>query len=937
MLGGKAQCLNCGQAKRFREENIWEGINLKKISKKIVSLVTLAAFALTLVPAAAFAAPEDKTGYTVKEANYNKATVNITLSDEDVADLNATENAGNVLVWAEDSDGIVDMSAEGVEYSEGTEWAQNDIDVLSPASNKMSVDLTFAKDGDYKIYVALNKGPDFVSKVEDAKKIATEAGSFATKFADLDYSGYGVVNAGVVQEETTVEMGDTLDTTFVVNYDFNKGTEAPLNNVWIWAEDKDGDVADVVSFDGEKGKKSFDEVTNGAPKVKVTFNKDGDYTLRAGVAPASENTLDKAKENPLADSTLVKVSAEPVVIDEFADVEATLTIDDVESAPIDVETKDDTLGVLDLTGTEFAYDGVDTITLTGVAKDEKGNTIQGKTITATTNKNTAVEFDDADKENVATTVTDNFGRFSISFVMPNQENATVTFTNEEDNISYTVQIYAVKSTAENIDRTLTGGYVLAGNDSKYGTEVYAKASKTAPVSFADAVQFEITDQKGEALTGPAAAADAKIDVRHVGKNSTLRNDDLALIWDANNGVYTLGYTGAATADGNYAKDLVPGKYEVRVALPSNDNATVTFNVDKFGKVQDTVLAITASDYDQSPANPNEEVLTVDDTITLGQRVTVNAKYVDENGLKVAANDVSFNFNGKAVSDWKNDNNSFATEPDIRANDSLIGTTVKVIAFNTANKQLVEKTLTVADSYTDKNLEFSDDNGAVSKDNKVTVSVVNEEGKVQQVEGDMTAWVADQSNEDAKVSVEVNKNGVHDVQNGKGSLTVYADQETTADITVVVKAGTEAYYGTLEYTFGSEDALANRTVVMTINSTEYVVNNNIITGDAAPYIDENWRTMVPIRALMEAFDAEVVWDESDPDVVTINYDGDTQIVMNVGETAYTVDGEEGNMDTVPVNKDGRVYVPIRFVAEGIGFNVTPLYDDNNLTASVVFQR
>ncbi|MEE0433776.1 MAG: hypothetical protein UDB11_00005, partial [Peptococcaceae bacterium] len=43
MLGGKAQCLNCGQAKRFREENIWEGINLKKISKKIVSLVTLAA------------------------------------------------------------------------------------------------------------------------------------------------------------------------------------------------------------------------------------------------------------------------------------------------------------------------------------------------------------------------------------------------------------------------------------------------------------------------------------------------------------------------------------------------------------------------------------------------------------------------------------------------------------------------------------------------------------------------------------------------------------------------------------------------------------------------------------------------------------------------------------------------------------------------------
>lgn len=96
-------------------------------------------------------------------------------------------------------------------------------------------------------------------------------------------------------------------------------------------------------------------------------------------------------------------------------------------------------------------------------------------------------------------------------------------------------------------------------------------------------------------------------------------------------------------------------------------------------------------------------------------------------------------------------------------------------------------------------------------------------------------------------------------------------------------------------------------------------------------------MVPIRALMEAFDAEVVWDEANPDVVTINYDADTQIVMNVGETGYTINGEEGDMDTVPVNNNGRVYVPIRFVAEGIGFNVLPLYDSNGLTASVVFQK
>ena len=201
---------------------------------------------------------------------------------------------------------------------------------------------------------------------------------------------------------------------------------------------------------------------------------------------------------------------------------------------------------------------------------------------------------------------------------------------------------------------------------------------------------------------------------------------------------------------------------------------------------------------------------------------------------------------------------------------------------------------------------------------------------------MEAFVYDQSNEDAKITVETSGT----VSNGKGSLTIYSTEETTAKIRVIVKDSTNdgAYAATLEYTVGKEDPLANRTVVMTIGSTDYVVNNNIVTGDASPYIDSNWRTMVPIRALMESFDAEVVWSEADPDVVTINYDGGTQIIMNVGEETYTINGVEGEMDTVPVNNNGRVYVPVRFVAEGIGFSVTPLYDaETGLTASVVFQK
>ena len=154
--------------------------------------------------------------------------------------------------------------------------------------------------------------------------------------------------------------------------------------------------------------------------------------------------------------------------------------------------------------------------------------------------------------------------------------------------------------------------------------------------------------------------------------------------------------------------------------------------------------------------------------------------------------------------------------------------------------------------------------------------------------------------------------------------------------MLVKAGSAIYVGNLEYTFGKEDPLANRTVVMTIGSSEYVVNNKVVTGDAAPFVDSNWRTMVPIRALAEAFDAEVEWD-NDARTVTIAYDTGITIVMTVGEETYTVNDEEMTMDTAPVIQGDRTYVPVRFAAEGMGFTVTPLYDSNGLTASVVFQR
>ena len=893
---------------------------MKKISKKIVSLITMAAFVLTLVPAAAFAA--DATTYKVENTDTGVLTVTVDLADSvalKTAKVNVDFLNAQGASIASSLDATVDVTATGTETTNPSSVSALATKGVTASEKQVVFTFTGLKAGDYNVVAGLDADggkANFVN-IEAAKTVNV------AETANVKYSVYGVIeNTAAVDDAVNVD--EELTTGFVVYDAYHHATSDAFDKVWIWAEEGNELSNFFVLGDGSTKDVNYNAyfVADASEDTKpvVTFTKAGTYTLHAGVG----EYLAQAMDNELQGTSTITVSDKVTAAAELKDVKATIDNGGTKNITFDSSN----IGKLDLTDTDFAYDGIDSITISGKLVDEDGNAVIGKKITATTNKDSVVELDN----NAETDVTDQYGNFDITFEMQGQSNATVTLVDEDNNISYTIQITAAKATAESIDRTLTGGNILAGTDSKYGAAVYQ--GKT--VNFSDAVQFEITDTEGEAMT--SVVPGYKLEIRERAKNSTLEEDDLALVWDSAAGAYTIAYNGAYTADGsNYKTDLTEGKYEVRVALvDSEDNATVTFNAVKFGTVQDTVLDIQARDYDQSPANPNEEVMTVDDTITLGQMITVKAKYVDENGLKVdATNDVSFNFNGKAVSDWKSWNNRFATQKDIPANESLIGTTVKVVAFNADKKQLVEKTLTIADSYTDKSLEFSSDNGAVSKDNKVTVSVVGADGKVQQVEGSIDAWVADQSNEDAKISVDA-KDGRHAVQDGKGTLTVYSDQETTADIVVVVKAGTEAYYGTLEYTFGAEDALANRTVVMTIDSTEYVVNNKIITGDAAPYIDSNWRTMVPIRALAESFDAEVIWNQDDS-TVTINFDGDTTIVMTVGETAYTVDGAEATMDTEPVNAGDRVYVPVRFAAEGLGFNVLPLYNEAGLTASVVFQK
>lgn len=99
-------------------------------------------------------------------------------------------------------------------------------------------------------------------------------------------------------------------------------------------------------------------------------------------------------------------------------------------------------------------------------------------------------------------------------------------------------------------------------------------------------------------------------------------------------------------------------------------------------------------------------------------------------------------------------------------------------------------------------------------------------------------------------------------------------------------------------------------------------------DAVPELTGG-RTMVPLRAIMEALGAEVTYNGNDDIRCTVN---GVQYAFAVGSNAVKLryvewDGEgdapdmEGlEMDCAPYIKNGRTYVPVRFFAEAFGYTV-----------------
>ncbi|MCH5209388.1 MAG: discoidin domain-containing protein [Oscillospiraceae bacterium] len=145
------------------------------------------------------------------------------------------------------------------------------------------------------------------------------------------------------------------------------------------------------------------------------------------------------------------------------------------------------------------------------------------------------------------------------------------------------------------------------------------------------------------------------------------------------------------------------------------------------------------------------------------------------------------------------------------------------------------------------------------------------------------------------------------------------------------------------TWNINDLYSGEKVELVIDTPTALVNGVPMRVDndntaVTPIVDDNDRTLVPLRFIAEAFGADVQWIADTQTIIVIMPDN-AEVRMQVGSTEYEVGYYDGKtagphgdivdvfvlestetMDTAPVIKNERTLVPLRALVESIGKTV-----------------
>jgi len=173
-----------------------------------------------------------------------------------------------------------------------------------------------------------------------------------------------------------------------------------------------------------------------------------------------------------------------------------------------------------------------------------------------------------------------------------------------------------------------------------------------------------------------------------------------------------------------------------------------------------------------------------------------------------------------------------------------------------------------------------------------------------------------------------------------SVTVGSDGSFTANLYLSEGANTITIIATSKYNVTNKITRTvylktTITLILQIGSSTFTVNGETRALDSPPII-KNGRTLVPIRAIVEAMGGSVSWDGTEKKVtITLK---NTVIELWINKPQAKVNGElkwidDTNHKVVPEIINGRTMLPLRFVAETLGAHVD--WDGTTKTITITY--
>lgn len=584
--------------------------------------------------------------------------------------------------------------------------------------------------------------------------------------------------------------------------------------------------------------------------------------------------------------------------------------------------------------------------------DKDGKAVKGATVKLSTNSSRCIV-------NKETVTTDTLGQFKFTLTLTSEAPNTDNYTVYIDCGSYSGKLIVSSSStnAYNIIQTKVPTAAISLDDVTQGSDLSdylwvqmrdVNDNVVMPYAMMEGGNFE---EPAFAINSKDKSAKEYVSVVSKPTASKLENGDIWLV-PAKDAPFQ--------ATLRFEEDLVVGDYSIKIALKDGKYQTVSFTVAEMG----TPVALTVE--------PKAAV------VELAGKTYASVKLVDANGVKCDATKkgTDISVNGYAVAKAEVAQADSNVNIWIKSDDKYLNSEIKVVAVNDRYNLTGEATINVTSgktmmmpftttakintptdlTYGVMDLNYQKILGITSGNDVDTMNMywpfIKPAGGPDQypvqpgdfkLDAGHTGFIVVAKPEGAKVNfaaraaggapaglindtygqsrIECDKPGVVTVKYTLG-LQIYTEKGTWA---------TRYYEGTQNIVFS--DGSIGKTVVMSIGSSEIVVDGEKAAIDAAPVVQNN-RTYVPFRALAEAFGAEVAYDEA-TQAVTATL-GNTTVVMTIGSAAYTVNGEEKTADVAPFISGSRTMVPVRFAAEAFGSKVIPTYDENGATADVLFK-